>query len=476
MQEIGSPRTDQKLVSEVFAIVLIIMAVAAIYASLEYRGIHNDGAYYLFRMAERENFYLYDPARTVVQALRQAPVVLMEHLGQFSLIQRAQVFSFAMTLLPLAILASCWLVLPQGRKAFLLFPLLHALIGISAASFNAVSETIIATSCFWPLLFLLLFRTRTLASQVLFLLLCVPAMYVHEAGFPLTAVLFSICILRVGRTSHRHEQLFLLAAALYLVAIFCYQLSWVIVPRIPIDRTVALRGMYTLEFLVSEGRVNLPVITGAIALAALTIMSFVQYGLRKEAATLWSRQIATVFALFAAAVIAAACLIEPTFSPKAQIAARYYALVVAFVLGIAATFVAFRGTIEWLSLRNGVVTVIISLCAAQMTSDVIGTARWHDYIADLKSRLADSSGLIAWEQMRTTGDVRRDLNWHLMSNDWVTPIVSIVLAKDGVVRSIVGLPADLGFRPVDPAMPETLPRFRGVDYRPYLEALSHRAE
>jgi hypothetical protein len=82
--------TERKHVAGTFAFVLLSFAISGVYAAIECRGLYQDGAYYLYRIAEREGFYLFDPARTTVQVMRQAPVVLLTKLGNFSLVERAQ--------------------------------------------------------------------------------------------------------------------------------------------------------------------------------------------------------------------------------------------------------------------------------------------------------------------------------------------------------------------------------------------------
>src|SRR5437764_6971892 len=94
-----------------------------------------------------------------------------------------------MLTLPPTLCAVCWFIAPPQRRAWGLFPLTSLLIGFAATSMHAVGEAAIATSYYWILLFLLMFRSRSGSSQALFLLLCAPAFQLHEGAFPLTIVL-----------------------------------------------------------------------------------------------------------------------------------------------------------------------------------------------------------------------------------------------------------------------------------------------
>ena len=156
--------------------------LTSLHAALHYRGLYADGAYYLLKIAEQEKFFFAVPSRATVDILRQSPTVLLRRLTDLSLPRLAQVFSASMLLVPAVAAALCWPILPANRKAWILFPILHLLVGVSASSFAAIGEGAAATSYFWILLLLLLFRTRDARSKMLFLLLCIPSFFLHEAA------------------------------------------------------------------------------------------------------------------------------------------------------------------------------------------------------------------------------------------------------------------------------------------------------
>jgi hypothetical protein len=140
------------------------------------------------------------------------------------------------------------------------------------------------------------------------------------------------------------------------------------------------------------------------------------------------------------------------------------------VLGTTAVWGHALAPLERIRVPPAILLILIFLCVAQAAADVAATWRWREYITDVQTRLSTSSGLILWESTLHTGDARRDFNW-CMQHGWQLPIMSIVFAKHGVVRSMVDLPAGSSWRPVDPEKPDELPKLRGIDYRPYIEAL-----
>ena len=54
-----------------------------------------------------------------------------------------------------------------------------------------------------------------------------------------------------------------------------------------------------------------------------------------------------------------------------------------------------------------------------------------------------------------------------MTVGWVHPIMSIILAENGNVRTILDYPPEATFRPIDLSDPEKLQRVHGVSYGSY---------
>ena len=131
----------------------------------------------------------------------------------------------------------------EKSKAWIFFPLIALLTGFAATSVHAIGEAAIATSYYWILLFLLLFRSHSTVWQVLFVLLCVPAFWLHEAAFPLTAGPLIAVAVQAHATRRR---LFVGVSTLLLAAILAYQLHWAIYPQFPDDRHGIVQGLDSL--------------------------------------------------------------------------------------------------------------------------------------------------------------------------------------------------------------------------------------
>jgi hypothetical protein len=461
-----------------FGLVVSGLLCSGLYASLYARGLYSDGAYYLVKVAEHEWFWLADPARTTVQILRQVPIVLLSRFTDWSLFSRAQVFSFTMLALPVLLVALCWFLVPRRRKAWMLFPVLHLLIGYSTMSFEAAGEAAIAASYIWILIFLLLFGTRAPFSQALFLLICVPAVLLHEGALLCVPVLLLICALRAFEPDGPRHRTFLRIVAFLCIAVAAYQAKWIIFPRSPADREAALQAIFGFEFLVVEGRWNLPFISGAVGLVAMAVTIALYARKPKVLAERAAWAVTLLFGALALAAMIAALRIDATLSPLAQARARYNPIFATMLLG-SATALAWKFRVSPTVLGTGpAVAILVLLAAAQITADVLATQRWSTYLADLEARLQTSAGMITWETVSHSGNPQRDRTWAIMSAGWTLPMLSIILARNGVVKAMVDYPSDQPptFRPVQIRQLAALPDLKGINYEPYRIAVEKQGE
>lgn len=444
---------------------LVQALVAAVYA----RGLFQDGVYYLYRIAVSGGFHLVDPARTLVQATRQAPVVLLTRFTEMSLFERGQVFTFVLLVLPVLVCAFCWLLAPRDHKGWIVFPLLHVTVGFAATSFNAIGEAGLATSYWWLLFFMIVFRTRTIGSQLVFLALCVPAFALHEGAFPLMAVLIVACVWRYGAADGRGERRFLALGVALVAAILLREMWWVIAPRVPFDRTLVLDGLASFSFVFTDGHLNLPVVTGlagCLAIGGLVLAASCAPG----RARLWQRIVMIAFCgVWLLAWLALG--MDWSFSPGAQTLARYHPVFVSFGLALIMLALVARDVPERIWLQPGICLIVAMLMLLHAGADLVATTRWRAYVADLQSRLSHGRGVLRWNDTLVTGDVQRDVNWRLMSVEWVIPLVSIAFARDGIVQTLIDPRPEMTFRPVDPNKPDRMPVLRGIDFAPYQAAL-----
>ena len=468
------PWTSAHLLGIIFGAVVVTSLASNLYASVHARGLYADAGPLLVVIYEGKSFFLsLSSSRAVVDILRQTPIVLLSKYTSATLFQCGQAFTFVMLASPPLICALCWPIVPRGDKGWILFPIAFLLIGFSATSIHAVGEAAIAASYFWFLLFLLLFRVRTIRQQALFLVLCIPAFRLHEGTFLLTAALLFALLLRahaaVGTT---HERLFVRLASVLLVVILGYQIDRVVFPQFPGDRAHILYGLTHFEFIYADDRFNLPLVTGALAFLMLFAIAVVNATLPCDNTARFVKIILAAWLLVVLSAIVVATTVETSVAPLAQAQARYHPAFVNAGLGtIMVLFRRFRLP-DRIWKNTATFLVLISLCATQAVSDIEATRQWNSYIADLQTTLGQERGLIPWETRLSVANRRVNIDWRDFEIAWTIPYICIIFAQNGVVNSIIDLPKDLAFRPLDPELPDHLPKLNGIDYFPFRSYLA----
>jgi hypothetical protein len=373
-----------------------------------------------------------------------------------------------MLALPTLLYALCWPIAPREDKGWILFPAAFLLTGFAATSMHAVGEAAIASSYFWILLFLLLFRVRSITQQALFLLLCIPAFLLHEGTLPLTAILLLALLLRVhAAAGSEHERPFVGIASILLATILAYQIGCVIFPQFPGDRAHIIYGLTHFEFVYADDRFNLPLIAGALAFLTLFATVCLNATLPSDHAARFVKVILTAWLFVALAAIVVAMTIETSVSPLAQAQARYHPVFVSTGLGAIMILLRRFQLPDRMWKNAATILVLISLCVTQAITDIEATRQWNAYIADLRTTLKQEHGLIPWETRLTVANRLVAIDWRAFEIAWTIPYICIIFAPNGVVNSIIDLPGDLTFRPLDPEQPERLPKLSGIDFTPY---------
>ena len=277
------PETKSVAVALTFWICIGSGFAVSLYASVQARGLYSDGVAYLVGIYQDHWFLLFD-TRTIVQLLRQAPVVFASRYTSASLFQCAQLFSFLMLALPWAFCALCWFVLPSNRKTWMAFPILATLSGWMATSVHAVGEAAIATSYEWLVLLVVLFRANRAGWMLLWIVLLAPAFRLHEGTFPFLAVIAVSAAVAILDARSWPIRMLLSFGFLILVCTIADQLYWVVHPQFPRDRDAITEGLLNGEFLYYDGHFNLQLINGAVALLVIVLLGLVEVFSARKAA------------------------------------------------------------------------------------------------------------------------------------------------------------------------------------------------
>jgi len=467
--------SNARILPLVFVFVIGTNLICSLYASFYGRGLYADASALLLVIYEG-GWPAISGSRATVEILRQAPIALVARYTAASLFECGELLSFVMLALPTILCAACWPIAPRTQKAWILFPLASLLVGFAATSMNAVGEAAIATSYYWLLLFVLKFRTGSIAGKSLFFLMCLPAYQLHEGAFVLTIVLlFDLAIPTQPTFGNSRERIFVGLACLMLTTILANQIFYIAYPAFPDDRGHIIHGLMHLEFLYSDHRFNLPLLTGAMAMVALGAVPLIYAAFPATRASRYAKVIVVIWTIVALVAMTVAITIEKSFSPFSQIQARYHPPMTSAILASAMIVLLRFHLPSRLWMNRATIFILVTLCATQAVADVIATRRWNAYVADLQSRLAEWRGLIPWETTLQTGDERTDTNWRLFNIGWIVPYPCVIFAPNGVVNAIIDLPEGVNFRPLDPERPDLLPKLRGINFAPYKRFLADQS-
>jgi hypothetical protein len=446
----------------------------ALYAALERRGLHADGASYLMRLVEREIFDLAEPARRSVMVLLQAPALAAIRLGWVDLAGAGFVFCLTLELVPLLLLALSYAALPAERKHFFYFPLLHYLAaGLSAAA-SPIAEGIAAAAYFWLLFYLVLFRPLGAPGLAAVFALAVPVLWLHEAMGGLSLALAAAAAWRLSAEPARPRRAALAALALWFLAMAALHSYNILVPHSAANRAGLIDSLAGGWFLLGrEGEINIPAWAGLFAL--LVVNALPALPAAGPRAARGSAGLVGVFAALAAAGVGAALLWPATVAPGQQFASRVNPAIVSLLLSAGVLGSLMKPARQRWWARRAAIAVCAILGASCLAWHAIEVRYWSIYLGTVRGVLAESRGLVLPRDVAAGLGVRdraivRNMSWH-----WAFPELSLVLAPAGKVSAIIARERPVPWKTWDPREPDQVPRSRFFDISPYRAALARPA-
>ena len=409
-----------------------LLVLTQIWAGYILRGLFADGCYYAARLWLAQGFVVIEPSRLTAQLLVQAPVVLGMRLGATSPQAVARLFSLSTNLVPALLTGLSILALPRDRLAYALAPIFVFLAGAMATAFASVADGPCAATYCCLLFLLVAIAPLTPIRLSLILLLSIGCLRLYESTVFTGPLLILACLSRARKTTGCAR--WILCAAALCLAIGSLQAGYDILhPRVPANRASFMRDLANLHWLWTAGAAHIPAIAGLLAVACLPL------GFLPARFQIGAR--AGVIMLFAGLTVAAVAL---PAAPISAFAGRGNACLIA--AGIFGFVLATPHRIWNLVTLPHVAVMTATLLAVTVTaSNIRADLDWMRYRAALHTVLRQSNGLIAFPAAGRASILGRD-SW-----PWSSPIMSILLAPEGEVRSILLNPTGSGPQPVDPA-------------------------
>jgi hypothetical protein len=464
----------ERVFRPVSAAVLAALFLINLYAALEWRSLYADGFNFFINMLDENGFLFIEPARRTVHILQELPTVVAMRVGVSSLSGLAFIYGFTLQMLPLALTAACYLLLPRGDKALFIFPLAHYLLGSMPAAYVPIVGGPVAASYFWLLLFLILFgrRRSTIAMTVA---LALAALSLHETTVVLMPILGIAAVMRSRSEASPALHKLFMALAFWFAVITIVPAWFIINPTAPEQRHDVLMTAFLLFGVGNLHNINVPAVMAVTAVVTLGIVCWP--GRPRYLAQL------SYLDWLAVLLFAAFCLIldvltlvsgesSRLFVPFLQFTARNLAVMDSVPLAVCLLLTLHRPWLQASWMRPPVAALVLLLALGQIGWQAIGIVYWDRFVADMEAVLASHRGFVPWRQALADVTPSQAQEMRRLSWGWTNPQVSVVLAPEGRVSSIIGVIDERPRQQFDPTRPEQLPAAPQFDYSRYLQALS----
>jgi len=266
----------KKLKSDVYetsyiSILCVCAVFVAFYAAFSFRGYYADGAYHTLMMMNNGGFFIYEFSRLVATFLHQLPTFLALKIGIKNISVLSFIFSLTLELLPLVLTIFSYFILPKEKKSYFIFPLIYYFFGAQASGFASIAEGATATAYFWVLFNFVLFKKFDDRNAILFLLICLPALLLHQVWLFLGILMVVASYWRLTKERNKHVRIILSILIVWFVVIIIVQLYFVVYPREIGNRESYITNFLNFTWLTSSNGLNLPAALGFLLFFIITV-------------------------------------------------------------------------------------------------------------------------------------------------------------------------------------------------------------
>jgi hypothetical protein len=429
------------------AVGLGLLFAAQVDAGIALRGLYADGVFYVARIYAHGAMAIVEPSRWTAQFIMQMPVAAGMALGLDSPRGVALLFSLSTNLVPLLLTAACFWLLPKGQRWFFLLPVFVFLGGSMGSAFASVADGATAAAYAWVLFFFLRFAPFTGGHAAAILVLSLGVLRLHEAMAYLGPILAATCLRRRAlAVGTRYERGLLLVAGLLALS-SAVEVGYIVLPHTPGNRTSFVNDFLSLRWFFATGQgLNVPALLGLLGLAAVALAFW--RPLR------WFALLG--FTIVAAGVSVAVVVGELPAAPAAAFAARNNgALLSLLAMGLCLFLVGHPG--RWQASLACPLLLGATLAFALAIVDFSATRDWRGYIGAFETALRTERGVVPSAQVVRRLPPAQAEAIARFSWPWTGGLMSLVLAPESKIHTIIASPYTGGWEPMDPNRPGTWP-------------------
>ncbi len=423
-----------------------LLFAAQIDAGIALRGLYADGVFYAARIYAHGAMAIVEPSRWTAQFIMQAPVAAGMAFGLDSPRGVALLFSLSTNLVPLLLTATCFWLLPKTERRFFLFPVFVFLGGSMGSAFASVADGATAAAYAWVLFFLLRFAPLTPGHAAAILVLSLGALRLHEAMAYLGPILTATCLRRRKLVGTPYERGLLVVAALLALS-SAVELGYILLPHTPGNRASFVSDVLSLRwFFATEQGLNVPALLGLLGLAAVALASW--------RPSRWFGVLAFAIAATGASVAVAAG--ELPAAPAAAFAARNNGALLSLpAMGLCLVLANHPG--RWPTSLAFPLLLGAMLALALAVIDFRATRDWRGYISGFETALRTERGVVPLAQLVRRLPPKQAEAIARFSWPWTSGLMSLVLAPQPKIHTLIASPFTGGWEPMDPYRPGTWP-------------------
>lgn len=446
-----------------YSFILLSVVLLHAFASSAYIVLYADAAYYLFAIVNSGGFELVEPTSMTVQFMQQFPVVAALALGVDNLSTLMVMSGAANLFLPLVFTVSCYWILPEDSKPFILFPVLHYLAGSLASWFPTVTDAPLASAYFWVLFYLIIFRLNTIKAALLFALAAIPGLYLHEAMSFLSVFLIFAALWKFRKTDRLNLKLALLFVSSWFVYVAWHQTSKIVQPRSSHNRDNFVGMLLDGKWIYWDG-LNVAVVLSIVAVVILCFVLSSNLFYRKKpvpAAVRVGRNVAPVLLSLASLSLLVLVILDfKWYGVVTQFAARAQSALVSVPLAGLVILSITSPTVRHVWEDRLVIKLVTISAIGIVGLHAVGLWYWSAYVRDFEHLLESNKGYVPY---RKAFDQLPEFQKFTFQVDWVNPTVSYLLSPQAQVNTLIG--ADINsYKPFDPCVVKDLPSgFFNVD-------------
>ena len=432
-------------------IVLYLFSVG--YIIVTQRTFYGDGANYFLTLLKEKNFiFEYDFPRHYAHYFTQFPLVILIRIFN---VKDLEILSYAFSLglyFPQFIsLWLCYSITKTKNIYFMLFPIISIFGIYMNVSFMSVHESHVIANIFWPILFYLVLKDEfTWRDSIALLVLGVVFTRSYESAAIWGLILLAVLVLKMRErwrnTSLHTKVVRLILSALFIVSIIIAAYS-IIFPLNPANRDSFLSSFPAIF-------VHLPAMLSFVYIVILSLCIFFPDFPK-------SVLFKFIFALLVIATtfISLTPLIMPELTkPYLQYPARVHMTYMLPLISLVAFFVL-RGTIVISEFTWKKIAVVIAfLVIGQTTWHILATKQWDGFCRVFRNELVKNNGVVPFEDTILINNRIGNQLIGVMAWCWENPTLSILLAKDQDVKTIILNPSSNTWQPFDPLNKNDLPK------------------